>query len=245
MISDNIFIAKLDDAVRIGSKRPAFIGFLNESELAQAKMYLKNKYDGLVFWGGYEDAMRKIIGFFPEYIEPEYNQIPLKAISFEFSKSHSLSHRDFLGAFMALGIERSAIGDILIENGRCVVFVKEELCSYLYSNIEKIGRVGVKTFLGYNGDLPVCNDFEENTGVVASSRLDCIVALFSHKSRDKAANLVQSGDVSVNHIEIIAPAKAVKDGDIISIRRHGRFTIDKLGPLTAKGRTKIQYRRWK
>lgn len=245
MINDSIFIAKLDDAMRIGAKRSHFIGFFNESEVAQAENYLKNKFWGLVFWGGHECSLRKIAGFFPDYAEPELTDFPISSITFSFSKMHTLTHRDFLGAFMALGIERSAVGDILIETGRCVAFVKTELCSYLYSNIEKIGSVGVKSSVGYIGDLPACNDFEECTGVVASARLDCIVALLAHKSRDKAVALVQSGDVSINHMEINAPAKIVKDNDIISIRRHGRFTVDKLGPLTAKGRTKIQYRRWK
>lgn len=83
-----------------------------------------------------------MLGLF--FDEPSTSMFPICGIEFSFRKCDRLTHRDFLGSLMSLGIERETVGDILVEDGRAVVFVKAELSDYVKSQISKVGRVGVK-----------------------------------------------------------------------------------------------------
>lgn len=86
---------------------------------------------------------------------------------------------------MSLGIERETVGDILVEDGRAVVFVKTELSDYVKSQISKVGRVGVKVDDADLSKLPQGRGVEEKTFIVSSLRLDNIVAAVCKLSREK------------------------------------------------------------
>ena len=244
--SDNhILLAKLKDAIKISERRIHFIGFLNESETAFAREFLSSHAASHMFWGGYDEAERTLIGFFPDYIEPNNLNFPISAITFSYRNEDILSHRDFLGSFMALGVERFSLGDILAEKGRCVTFVKKEMEEYFLTNISKIGRVGVKINQKSAFPLPELREYIEISGVVASERVDCIVALLSKTSREKSVGFIMAGAVFVNHKEVNSISYKLKNGDVVSIRSMGRFIIDELGPLTKKGRVSIKCRKCK
>ena len=82
------------------------------------------------------------------------------------------------------------------------------------------------------------------TGVVASQRLDCLVAFLCRVSREKAAELIQAGMVLHNHRETLSVSQRLNEGHLLSVRRQGRFIIDRLGPPTAKGRLSVSCRKY-
>ena len=218
--------------------RPAYLGFLDEGGRAVLSEALSRRRDvSFAFWGGFPEAERAMLGLFPDYMEADAQAFPIKAVTFSFRPADKPGHRDFLGAMLGLGVERSVVGDILIGEGRCVAFVKAELAP-------KRGRVGVKARLGAEEPLPVGHTFKEIKGVAASSRLDCLTALAARISREKAASMVVLGLVQVNHREICSPSARVAEGDVLSIRGHGKYIIDRLGPLTQKGRLSVQCRKY-
>ena len=240
-----LFEAKIADCVRLGEKRPSFLGFLELAERAEAERYLRHIHAGnYMFFGGWEDAERVMLGVFPDYLEPDGSLFPLTALTAGFRKQDSLTHRDFLGSFMAQGVVRASLGDILIEEGRAVLFVKAELAPHFLSQIEKIGRVGVHITEGFTTPLPAAHSFQPIGGVIASERLDCLVALLAGSGREKAAQMISGGYVSVNHRETDSVSAKVNEGDVISIRRYGRFIVDSLGPYTKKGRLSIKCRKY-
>ena len=205
--------ARLADCVRLGEKRPAFLGFLDLSERAEAEAYLRHiRAENWMFFGGWPDAERVMLGVFPDYLAPDASHFPLLGLTVSFRKQDTLSHRDFLGSFLAQGVVRASLGDILVEEGRAVLFVKTELAPHFLSQIEKIGRVGVRIREGFDEPLPAAHTF--------------------------------GGFVSINHRETLSAAARVHDGDVISIRRCGRFIIDALGPKTKKGRLSIRCRKY-
>lgn len=240
-----LFEARLSDCVRLGEKRPAFLGFLDLSERADAERYLKHIHaHNWMFFGGWEEAERVVLGVFPDYLDPDPSLFPVTALTLSYRKQDVLTHRDFLGSFMAQGVVRSALGDILIEEGRAVLFVKTELSSHFLSQIDKIGRVGIRSSEGYAEPLPVAHSFQPLSGVIASERLDCFVAFLSSSGREKAAQMIRGGYVSVNHRECESASEKIEEGDVISIRRYGRFIVDSLGPRTKKGRLSIKCRKY-
>ncbi len=242
----DLLAAKLRDGVRLSKKRPYFLGFLDESEAALCQDILEREHSArFLFWGGYESAERTILGFFPDYMEPVPRHFPLSTLSILFREEDSLSHRDFLGSFMALGVERDVVGDILTGKGICVAFVRQEMEEYFCRNIRRIGRTGVRVVPGRPETLPLKREFEELSGVVASERLDCMVAFLCRTSRERAAALITSGVVMRNHREILSVSEHVREKDILSVRKQGKFIIDRLGPLTSKGRLSVQCRKYK
>ncbi len=101
-------------------------------------------YDGCTaaFWGGYDGAERAFIGVFPPS-EPICNDdFPITAIDITW-RFASLSHRDFLGAMLALGIAHNKIGDIVVGDGRCTVFAEKTVAEFIVQNITKVGAAGV------------------------------------------------------------------------------------------------------
>lgn len=238
---------KLDDGIRLSQKRPWFLGFLSEEELAACEDFLRRRSDvHSQSYGGFSNAQRKILGLFPDYMgEPTPEDFPLSALTFHYRNADVLSHRDFLGSFMALGVERSVIGDILPTSGSCITFVRREMEDYFIQNIKKIGRVGVTVTSGITEEPTVVQEFEPMTGVVASERLDCLVAFLCHTGRTKAADLITAGAVAKNHREILSVSERICEGDILSIRKHGKFRIDRLGPKTAKGRLAVACSKYK
>lgn len=250
--AEALLLAKLRDGISLSQKRPFFLGFLDEAEAASCETFLKKSREtNWLFWGGYEEAERRILGLFPDYLDsqaedfPRAELFPLVPLTFLFRESDFLSHRDFLGSFMALGIERDVIGDILVGQGRCIAFIRREMEAYFLQNLRKIGRVGVRMVSGMEGELPYQREFETLPGVVASPRLDCLVAFLCRTSREKAAGLITAGMVMRNHKEVLSVSEQLKEGDSLSVRKHGKFIIDRLGPLTGKGRLSVQCRKYK
>ena len=239
-----LLLAKLRDCLRMAQRRPCYLGFLDESEAAFCRDFLHGEPTGHMLWGGFGYAERVMTGFFPDFMEPSADDFPLTALTFTYRPGYTLGHRDFLGAFMRLGIERSVVGDILVGEGRAVAFVRQEMERYFLDSLQKIGRVGVKITSGYQEPLPAIRDYKDISGVVASDRLDCIAALLCRTSREKAARLITSGAVLVNHQEVLAVDRRLDEHDIISVRGHGKFVLDAFGPLTGKGRLTVKCRKY-
>ncbi|CAB1248657.1 MAG: YlmH/Sll1252 family protein [Oscillospiraceae bacterium] len=239
MSGDAVLLAKIKDAVALSQQRgyAHFVGFLDERAAAVSRQYMESTYfKNYMLWGGFAEAERVVFGAFPDFLEPSPEAFPISAVTASFRQCDSLSHRDFLGAFLGAGLKRKSIGDILVEQGRAIVFCREELKPFLLSQIVKVGRVGVKLSEGAKKPLPHAHTYQELNGVVASARLDCLTAAMVGMSREKAATMIAEGGVEVNHFVQISSSKELQEGDLLSIHGKGRYQITRLGPVTKKGR---------
>ena len=239
--------ARLRDMLRRSESggRVRFSCFLDEREALLAhQCSQKEKAENTMLFGGYPEAERVMFGVFPSFMQPNGQAFPITALTVLYRKCDRLSHRDFLGALLHAGIERSALGDILVEEGRCVFFCRREISGFLLSQITKIGGVGVHVTEGFDEPLPAAHHFKEWTAVIASARLDCAVAAAVSTSRQKASEMVRSGMVQLNHEIIVSPPQVVREGDKLSVRGKGRFVLDQLGPVTKKGRLLICGRKY-
>ncbi|MGN1202634.1 MAG: RNA-binding protein [Eubacterium sp.] len=237
---DNLFCSQLDDAIELclTRQKPYFFSFMSERRQAVAEKYLKSVcFENFMFFGGYEASERKVLGLF--YDSVEQDAFPICAIVFRFRKCDKLSHRDFLGALMSLGIERETVGDILVEDGRCVVFVKSELKQYITSQISKIGNVGVTVEEFTASELPKGRGQEELSFIVSSLRLDNIVAAITGLSREKTKNLILSGNVSADFVRTQNISQILRENTTLTIKGKGKFVINGIPGKTRKGRIKI------
>ncbi len=234
----NILKARFLEAVSRSEKllKPCFFGFLSEEEAAFLKPFL-NK-NGM-FFGGRDNAERVFVGVFPENIPKTEKAFPIKTLSLNYRKQKNLTHRDFLGSVLALGIKREAVGDILIEDGRAVLFVNSSVAPLILSELKTVGREGVLVTEGANQDLPSAEKREETVFTVSSLRLDCVISAVFSLSRNSATELIEQKLVRVNSIITEKPTKLIFEGDKISLRGKGKFTLKLLSGETKKGRLKI------
>lgn len=243
---DMVLEARFRDAARMAESggRPGFVGFLDERQAAAACAFLNGSGASGMLWGGHSEAERVMLGVFPDFAEPCADRYPIRAVTVAYRAADVLTHRDFLGALLHLGIARETLGDILIEHGRCVFFCREEIADFLISQTEKIGGVGVRLSSGAKEPFPALYHFEALSAVIASARLDCAVAALVGTSREKAAEKIRSGLVMLDHEPVQTPSASVREGSWISIRGTGRFVLDAVGPVTKKGRLRLAGRKY-
>ena len=237
---DKQLVAQLNDGIELclTRQKPYFMPFMSERKQAVLFSELKKAYfDNYLFFGGYGNSERKMLCLF--FDEPCEDCFPISAVEFSFRKCDKLTHRDFLGALMSLGIERETVGDILVEDGRAVVFVKTELSDYIMSQISKVGRVGVKVDDADLSKLPQGRGFEEKTYIVSSLRLDNIVAAVCRLSREKTRTVIMADSVCVNFEETKNVSLNLKEDDVFTIRGKGKFVLKSILGTTGKGRIRI------
>lgn len=234
-----LLIAKAGDAVRLRDLRniPKFLGFLSPSEASTVANAVKSS--NCFFFGGYEEAERRMFGALPDYITEPFGSFPIKALRITYRPVDVLTHRDVLGSLMSTGVTRESVGDIRFADGLAIAFVSEEIAEYLAKQITKIGRVGVTVNVADTAE--VLNSFPPPKTVpvsftVSSPRLDAVISGLIGCSRSKAEQMLSDGLVFVNSFEITKATKQVKTGDKISIRSVGKFVITGTGDLSKKGR---------
>lgn len=227
------------DMQRLAQKSgvPRFSAFLNEREAIVAECAVKGS---LCFYGGYDGAMRRMCGVlegtYAQELPPEA-VFPVRAVTFSFRKGDKLTHRDFLGALLALGIERKLLGDILVTEGCAVVFV-HEIAEELVLGVDKIGKTGVSAESGITKPLPE-QKIQRIDATVSSLRLDCVVSAAANTSREKSAALIKSGMVNADFLPCTNVSAVVKENTIISIRGSGRYRLAGISGETRKGRIRI------
>lgn len=254
-MTDKHLEARLLDLAQAAERGvPASTAFLTPEERAVAEDFLTRRALRYAVWGGYGEAERTVILLLPDYLEPEYLDWDdyLLPVAILTSGYVSLSHRSFLGALTALGIDRSAMGDILLFPFGAIVFVTPSIADFLLMPPSPLERVGADQVTVRACDAPPATReviasyqraYEDFTDVVASARLDCAVSSFARLSREKAKALILAGQVFHNHKPATRPDAAFGEGDVISVRGVGKYCISKL-KLTQKERIRIEAKRY-
>lgn len=241
---DKLFALRISDLAKRCEQRvkPYFTDFLNERQAMLAHEVLeKPGAPDYKFWGGYDGAERVMLCVKPEFIRIENGDFPIACVNVKFRREDELTHRDFLGSLMALGIKREAVGDIVVQEGIASFFIKTELEQYVVSQIRRIGRVGV-TFCEEYADFNAVQQYDERVCTVSSLRIDSIVGAALKLSRAKAQQLIKSGTVAKNFEITYNTDCKVASGDKISVRGYGKFIAEFDGSVSKKGKYRVLVR---
>lgn len=222
---------------------PRFSRFLNEREAMIAQNAARTENASPIFYGGYDGAARTVCGFFDGTYAEDF-PLPDKvilfsvpAVTFSFRENDKLTHRDFLGAILSAGAERSMLGDILVAEDRAVVFCLETAVD-IVGGLLKIGKVGVKPESGIIGELPKPKLVTLDR-TVSSLRLDRLVGACVNISGERSASLIKSGQVSADFSVCLNVSSVMKENTVISIRGYGRFRLAKIAGETKKGKIRV------
>lgn len=221
-----------------------FSDFLNLNELNILHITPKHMFRvPYQLYGGHAYAERQMVSFLPDalYMSEIDNKdgYPISLIQvtpLHFKYTEELTHRDYLGAVLNLGIDRSKIGDIIVLEHEAVIFVQQHLADFIADELVRVRHTTVQAKL-----IPACEfdytpAYKEIKSTVASVRLDSILSLAFPMSRTKMTKLIEGAKVYVNGKLITTNSYQVKDDDIISVRGLGKLAYRGMGAATKKGR---------
>ena len=255
--------ARLEDAIRkSNSGSVAHIPFLTMPERRRAERILKahGMHENYWFFGGHPTAERACLFLLPDYLVamlPEdeaerERELPsyladeiaeaVVALLIKGSGFRNLSHRDYLGAILGLGIERDAIGDVAVQDEHsAILFCPRTLAAFLVGELTKVGSDTVRS-----RECVIDESFTDGkkyrpiSDTVASARLDCVVAALCNLSREAAQSAVKSGLVEVDFEPEERVDTVLEPPITVSVRGHGRFILRSFDGETKKGRLRLR-----
>lgn len=290
MKTDELLIAQIEDKIQQADDWGVMTSgdFLDIHQRKVVSDYLRGRKLPVkaLFYGGYEDAERCMAVFVPEYIAEGFadgaessqagaGEVPaelqdlVRVIRVSVPKGGKvLTHRDYLGSLLGLGLEREVTGDILVRTGEMAksgrsttgagsstagsaadnigpgadIIVETEIAEFIELNYNKAGRTNLKVEV-----LPVASlctgeiNIAQKQDTVASLRLDGIVASAFGLSRAKAAEAIRRGIVSVNSMEALKVDMEISEGDKIVMRGRGKVVLAQIGGVSRKDRVRITF----
>lgn len=170
-----------------------------------------------------------------------YNKMPNIKI-YEIISSNDLRHQDILGTLYSLNISDEMFGDVVIWNNRYFIIILSSIDNYIKSNLTSIRNSKVDLIERdpyYLKDYK--QEYEECIIIVPSIRVDVIVSKIINSSRSNALEKIKNGDIYLNYELLTKPTYMLKENDIFSIRKYGKYKF--LGEInrTKKGSLVVKY----
>lgn len=244
---EQIFVEMCHDWVRNVEHRyvPYLTSFLNPRERYILKSVVGSRDDcKLSFYGGYDNAERQRALLYPPYFEVAIEDYELVLCEIKYAeKFTSLKHSQVLGSLLGSGITRETVGDIVTDGSRWQFFTEKQIATFLPSQMEKMGRVSVEV-----SEIPIDQKVEPidewitQNIVVASLRLDALIASVYNLSRQNAKDLVSGKKVKVNWTEETRAGFEIEAEDMVSVRKFGRFQLKTTNGYTRKDNLRADIR---
>ena len=241
MEKDEFFLKRIRELANLSWQRDivTFSDFLNLNE-QNIVSSLKHQFPQIVMEtsGGYENAERQMVAFHPDALAFTWEypidclRIEPKALKF----SEELSHRDYLGALLNLGIERSKIGDLAVTDDSCLIFCHADMSDFIYKEFTRVRHTLISVEKMQLSEFHYMPERTEIKGNVSSIRLDSVLSSAFPMSRSKLVGYIEGGKVFVNGKMITSNGYRLKENDIISVRGMGRIQYDSVISETKKGR---------
>lgn len=200
------------------------------------------KSDRMILHGGQPDCDRQAAFFLPDYVQPqdfdpgEY----LRAVRID-AHFGTPGHRDYLGAALGLGIRRESLGDIRIFGETAYLFCLPAVQQLLLEEWNKVGRVSVTVSPCELADVPApVVRVRPVSFTVKSLRLDAVTASVFGMSRTAAAERIRAGEASLNYLATEHTDAPVGEGDVISLKGHGKARVTRIGGRSKKDRLFVE-----
>lgn len=221
-----------------------FTSFLSLSELdIYYQIERELSYVPVTLFGGTQDCERVMIRFGSEELCGYEEPFPITCIEIapmieRFGEM--LSHRDYLGALMNLGIERSTLGDIMILEKTAFLFCTEKMAPYILDNLEQVRHTHVKCKIAEHVPESTITRLERKNCLVSSARADSVIAKLYNMSRSQGVELFRAKKVFINGRLNENNSGMLKQGDRVSVRGYGKFIYQGTAYETKKGKLSVE-----
>lgn len=233
---------RFEDLAQRANERgyPVYSDFLGISEISE--LFACRFPVSVNLWGGYEGAERSVACFGDREYFADNADFPIKCILIEPVNqkfADDLTHRDFLGSLMGLGIRREVLGDIIISENCGYLFCLDAIADYIIENLTQVKHTTVECKLTARIPQNALPQPENIELIVSSERLDVIVAAVYNLSRSKVLPCFEHERVFINGKTELRPSTVADIGDKISVRGFGRFVYNGVLRHTKKNRLVI------
>lgn len=214
-------------------KRGESTGFLDPLELKTITSKLKkNEYE---IYSVYEECDKKIL----------YKNTSPKVKLYKINSYEKLKHQEIMGSLYSLSIDKSMIGDIIIDEDNYYFYVIDKMSSYIENSLYMIGNkhvtieeVDLEVLFNYK------RKYESKNIIVPSLRLDAIISKITNSSRSNANNLIKNKSVILNYSILKDGSINLKENDVFSIRRYGKYKFIRIIKNTKKDNMIIEYHKY-
>ena len=247
---DNTLINRINELAEksYSENRFVFTDFLDMSQLSTYYSLERDlSYVGTSVSGGTDGCERCMVRFgSPDSLgyEEAFPIVLLHISPVQKKFSDALTHRDFLGSVIGLGIERAKLGDIIVRDNEGYIFVNESISEYITENLSKVKHTNVRVEKCLDIPEAVAPKFAEESIIVSSNRLDAIIARVYKLSRDLAVRYISEGKVFLSGRQMTENAKQLKSGDTVSVRGKGKFIFEGEGGSTKKDKLYIKIKKY-
>lgn len=218
-----------------------FLSLADQSDFFEIEKELS--YAGSKLFGGNEWCERKVLRFGNADAfgyEEDFPVTALEIAPLNAKFADDLTHRDFLGALMNLGIEREMLGDIFRLDKGCVLYCLDSMADYIIENLSRIKHTSVMA-RRFEGDFVLPESSRAILTIqVSSERCDAVVARVFNISRDDSLSLFREQKVFINGRMTTGNDTKVKEGDRVSVRGFGKFDVNETAGVSRKGKLNIR-----
>ena len=143
---------------------------------------------------------------------------------FKISSYKELRHQDILGSILSLNISSSYLGDIIIDGDNYYFYIFSELKDFIKNNLNMIGNNKVvleEITLDYLENYE--RKYEEIELIVSSNRIDTVISRIIKSNRNSVIDKIKDKEVLVNYEVLSKNSYVLKENDIFSIRKYGKY----------------------
>ena len=242
---DEFLIASLCDDIELCENidYPVYTKYFFPPQLCKKLMDMNIGNLSFAMCGLNENCEKNMIGIFPREFS-EHLEFPVKYFKItNRSKFKQLEHKDYLGSLMGLGFKREMMGDLVVKDDSCYGVAGEEIYEFIAENMTSAGRNPVEI----EEISPSCvpqTEYEDIVATVPSMRFDSIISAVSNLSRTRAIQVIESGDAMLNYAPEKDKSAVVKEGDIVTIKRNGKYLIGRELGESKKGKLRVSIRKF-
>lgn len=190
-------------------------------------------------FGGFKNAERVVAAFGDDISEEDFpvSLLEIRPVNSRFADK--LTHRDFLGAVMNLGIKRELLGDIVISDNTGYLFCLVKIKDYITDNLKKVRHTAVSVTEAEALPENISTGGTVKEIIVPALRTDAVISACFKLSRSESLLLFKNEKVFINSRKIVSPSQKLADNDIISVRGFGRIIFNGVIKSTKKDKPVI------
>lgn len=242
MADDELFMKRIEELSELSYSRdiPVNTYFMDLHEQDLFMKVMNRRRARYVLSGGFPAAERRLAVFLPSYMNEDdegvFPGVCVEAVPSSEKYAEELSHRDYLGALMSLGVDRNRLGDIMIDGKRAWFVCLAEISGYICENLTSVRHTSVSCRECPWPEQLLAPRIEERRGSVSSERADALVAFALRVSRSEAAEFIKQELVYRNGSLVRSVSDQIRPDDIVSVRHKGRFVYYGADGTSKKGR---------
>lgn len=226
------------------SNQYTFTGFLGLADMACFyELERELSYVPYTVWEGNGQCERVMVRFGSQEQLGYLEEFPIACVAVRPAAekfAEELTHRDFLGALMNLGIERSVLGDIFVQGHTAYLYCLNNMASFIQENLTKVRHTTVRCRITENAPEFAEADRQELSIQVSSDRIDGIISKVYNLSRSESVELFRQKKIFVNGRLCENNSQTLKEQDKVSVRGYGRFEYSGTAGISRKGKLNVR-----